>query len=138
MKITLKGRFLWIWGTWHVLWFVCLFWVPIFRPEWLEVYVRALYTVFLPLEAWGAWEMQNDPPGTDLGTTLSEFRQFVAQQGKGSDATGWKALAAGTAIGDAVLIWHVFNDVNPLFAAVMATVVWLWLAPHFSFREKVG
>jgi hypothetical protein len=135
-KIRVTGPWAVVWSIWHAAWLFGIFWVPFFWPDGTTWDYRVLYTLFLPLELIGA--ARASTPGVEVARTLSQVRQWVAQAGKGPNALGWKALASGTALVDAAIVWYVAKDVHPAVGAVLGTVVWLWLSPHFGYRERVG
>lgn len=102
-----------------------------FRP-WFAV----LYTVFLPIEVSGAVMNQRHPDG--IARTLSEIRQFLpATFGKGPDGIGWKAFGYSGVIDAVVVGWLIYPS-HQLVAAIVASLLAIWLVPHFGWRERVG
>lgn len=140
--IYLRGPFLWIWGTWHVLWLAGLVWTAVAvlggaDPFWVALYWASLYTAFLPPEIIGS--VLNGRRRDGVARTLSEFRQFLpVTYGKGPDGLGWKAFGGLSALIDASVVGWLAYHVSPLTGAVAAIVTWLTLAPHFGWRELVG
>lgn len=157
-SIKLAGPFLWLWGVWHVCWlagFVVV--APLFGPEATALWFVALYSWFLPQEIIGATRKNQD----GRARTMSEFRQWVAQQAKPDrpgfldDLTSWRGLAAGSGILDAAVMGMIvghyamqwsFPFVGALYAPVAGVVIgsmWgltlaLWLVPHFGWRGFFG
>jgi len=141
-RINLAGTWLWLWGLWHIAWLAGLVVVlAVFGMDVAYYWFVALYSVFLPLEIVGAIDDRRWwKPGrtSERARTLSQFRQWVAQQGKGSKWLGWKALAGGTGLVDATIVGYLVSRVNPVIGVVIGLTVALWLVPHFGWRERVG
>lgn len=136
-NIELRGPWAIWWGLWHVVWLAGLFWASVFLDgDGMRWWFRVLYTAFLVPEVYGAY--RNTRTSDHVARTLSEVRQWVSARGKGSKATGWKGLAAGTAFVDAAAVYWVVSDVWMPLGAILGCVVWMWLAPHFGWRERVG
>lgn len=140
--IYLRGPFLWIWGTWHVLWLGGLIWTAVavragVDPLWIAFFWATLYTVFLPPEIIGA--RLNALRKDGVARTLSEFRQFLpVTYGKGPNGIGWKALGGFSALIDATVVGWLAWHVSPITGAVASVITWLTLAPHYGWRWLVG
>lgn len=134
-RIVLAGAYLWAWGLWHSLWAAGLLWLwvnPVIAPWWFAT----LYTVFLPLEVSGA--IVNERLRDGRARTLSEVRQyFPVTFGKGPNGIGWKAFGYSGLV-DAVVVGWLIYPISPLAGAVVASLLALWLVPHFGWRERVG
>lgn len=129
-----------MWVLWHVAWLFGFVWV--LRAGWptsVDMFFAVLYTVFLPVEVLGVVfnHAKRDEPET--ARTLSQFRQRVAQEGKSeSRGVGWPALAGGSAAIDACVMTMLVSTLHPVIGMVVGFTVFLWLAPHFGWREDVG
>lgn len=138
-KIVIRGPWGWAWGAWHALLVAGLVWAVMFAGSFARWFFRIHYTIWAALEIPGA--IQNyRKRGEDVNTcrTMSEFRQFIAQVGKGPWPVGWKGLAAGSAFIDAGIVGWAVYDIHPWLGAATGTVLFLWLAAHFAYREVVG
>jgi hypothetical protein len=134
-KIILAGPFLFAWGLWHCLWAAGLLWLWAVPALFLPWYAF-LYTAFLPLEIAGA--VLNARHKDGRARTLSEIRQYLpVTQGRGPEGVGWKAFGYSGLI-DAVIVGAIVYPLNPLGAAVVSSLLGLWLIPHFGWRGRVG
>jgi hypothetical protein len=131
--IQLRGPFAWIWGGWHVGWLFGLFVVPwAFGLSVAVAYLAVLYMIFAVVEAVG-FRINRTRQGPEVVRTLSQFRQWVAQQER------WlMVIAMGAGAGDAAAVCLVVSELHPVIGMVLGFTVAAALMPHYAFRGDVG
>ena len=148
-KIVLTGRWMWIWGTWHVAFFAGLVVALLNGPTFGAWYYGILFLVFWPLEVLGGMDRENDKwdPEREVAKTLSQWPQFLAQMAKGDTVFGWRWLAAGFGVLYGVIVGaavthlglvYGFGIAAWLVGCVMGVAIAGSLAAHFGWRGKYG
>lgn len=142
-KIGIHGVWMFLWGAWIASFLGWLLWAPQFTDHFVVLLgLRALFTIFLPLEIIGS-VVQNihmSRGEKEWATTLSQFMQRLHQGAEPGTAwwKSWNALVSGFTLVVAYAAGLAFGEISPVLGVLAALTIFWWNIYHWINSEKHG